>query len=253
VGRKVIIRKEGIPQGVWMNTFSDMTTLLLTFFVLLFSMSSITSEKFQEFFRSFTGDELGLLQAGDLVSSSGFIYDPIPEVPKSPARMALVDLANSTDTSEGTGSVADAVEFYVDDAPEGAISIVLADKILFEEGSATLTPEAQTFLLRLREFLARVLALSDRRVVVEGYTDDILPPREGYILSARQAVAVLDVLLAQREGDATVLPPERFMVVGYGAMRPKVPNDSPENRAVNRRVRILLQPPDASIFDTQNQ
>jgi chemotaxis protein MotB len=236
-----------------MLTFSDMTTLLLTFFVLLFSMASITSEKFQEFFRSFTGDALGLFQEGEMVDASGFIFDPMPEVAKSPAKAALVDFARSMDVSRGTGSVADAVEFYVEDAPEGAIAIVLAERILFEDDSTVLTPESYGFLTQLRGFLARVLALSDRRVVIEGHTDDSLSPRESYILSAQRAVAVLEFMLAQSENDTTVLPPERFMVVGYGSMRPKVPNDSPENRAINRRVRIYLQPPDASIFAFRNQ
>jgi len=231
-----------------MVTFSDMCTLLLTFFVLLFSMSSISSERFQEFFRSFAGDQLGLMSAGEMVHSSDFVFDPIPDIPKSSSRAAMIDFASSVDAGLGSGSVADAVEFQVEDAPEGAISIILAEKALFREGSAELTAESSDFLNLLRNFLARVLEMSNRRVIVEGHTDNSLPPRDAYILSARRAVAVLDYLLSDREERGSWLPPERFIVAGYGSTRPKVPNDTPENRAANRRVRIYLEPPDASIF-----
>ncbi len=231
-----------------MVTFSDMCTLLLTFFVLLFSMSSISSERFQEFFRSFSGDELGLMMEGDMVHSSDFVFDPLPEVAKNPTRAALVDLSSSVEEGLGSGSVADAVEFYVEDSPDGAISIVLAEKVLFREGSAELTAESGEFLELLRNFLARVLEVSDRRVIIEGHTDNSLPPRDAYILSARRAVAVLDFLLSETEERGAWLPPERFMVAGYGSTRPKVPNDTPENQAANRRVRVFLEPPDASIF-----
>lgn len=246
--RKTIIRVEGAPVGGWMATFSDMNTLLLTFFVLLFSMSSIRSDTFQEFFRTFSGDRLGLMQEGASITESQLMYDPLPEVPKNSERSAMVDLQRTLMERNLSTGVAGAVQLRMEDAPEGIIEIEIADHILFAPGSAELSDEAREVLAVLRVFLGRVLELSNRRVVIEGHTDTTIASQQAFVLSGRRAVAVLGFLLTPGEEDTAVLPPERFSVIGYGSTRPRSTGDTPEDLASNRRVRIYLHPPEASIF-----
>ena len=246
--RKTIIRLSGAPVGGWMATFSDMNTLLLTFFVLLFSMSSIRSETFQEFFRTFSGDRLGLMQEGATITESQLIYDPMPEVPKNSERSALVDLQRTLMERDLSTGVAGAVQLHMEDAPEGVIEIEIADRILFAPGSAELSDEAREVLPSVRVFLGRVLELSNRRVVIEGHTDSTIEPQQAFVLSGRRAVSVLNFLLTPGEDDTVVLPPERFSVIGYGSTHPRATGDTPEDLARNRRVRIYLHPPEASIF-----
>ena len=234
-----------------MVTFSDMNTLLLTFFVLMFSMSSLRSEGVEMLVRSLSGDTLGLMQEGQSVHSSSMVFDPLPEVPKRAHRAALFEFSKSMQEEEVTGTgMPDAIEARVSDAPQGAIEIELADRILFEPGNSVLTPESKVMLDRLRLLLAMILTSSDRRITVEGHTDNSLPRREAYMLSARRAIAVVVYLLSPTEEGGPELPPGRIQVVGYGSSRPKATGDSPEDRAKNRRVRIYISPPDASIFST---
>jgi len=243
VARKTKTRFAGVPMGSWMVTFSDMNTLLLTFFVLLFSMSSLTSERFEEAFGNYGGDGLGLMNEGSGSYASSLIFNPMPEIPDNALRTAVRSLEVGEGTERRGWGLPDGVEVSISDAPDGEIEIVLVDRLLFEPGSAELNPEASIFLGRLQNFLSVVFERTTRRITVEGHTDNSAPAEECYITSARRASAVLDFLLADG-----VLPPERFSIVGYGASRPKVPNDSDANRAQNRRVRIVVEPQEATIF-----
>lgn len=248
MGRKTIVREEGSPAGAWMNTFSDMNTLLLTFFVLLFSMSSLKSAGFQEFFRAFSGDQLGLMQEGSDISSGLMIVNPIPEVPPRPVRSAWGAMIREGEEQTGGSALPESVEFSFSDSPDGAVLVILANNILFAPGSVELSEEASSVLRYMRVFLAELFTMSDRRVTIEGHTDDSGPREENYLVSARRAMAVLEFLL-----EDGVLPPSRFAVVGYGSSRPRAPNNTAGNRARNRRVQIVMEPPEASIFQTEEE
>ncbi len=246
MARKTIIRKEGAPSGAWMVTFSDMCTLLLTFFVLLFSMSSLRSEGFVEFFKAFSGDSLGLFQSGAVITSGEMIVNPIPEIPSDPVRSSI-GLLFEGELEETAGSgPPDAVEATISDAPDGAVTFILVESVLFQSSSAEINPGAAGYLNRMKNFLAEILSHTDRRITIEGHTDNSIPTEEGFALSAQRAVAVLNALLQD-----TTLPPGRFSVVGYGPTRPRVSNDTEEGRAKNRRVSIVVEPPDRSIFLTE--
>ena len=134
-------------------------------------------------------------------------------------------------------NVPDGVEFQINDATDGVVTILIADRVLFGPGQTELTQQSEEFLGNVRLFLQRILSVMPRRVIIEGHTDNSTPDEEGYIMSARRAEAVLLFLLADG-----VLPPELFSIVGYGPSKPILPNTSDENRAKNRRVRIFLEP-----------
>lgn len=113
--------------------------------------------------------------------------------------------------------------------------IHVAERVLFQSGSATLRPESKGLLTEV----TRLLLKFPYQVRIEGYTDDIpvSTPQfpSNWELSAGRATAVLRYLVEKQN-----MPIERMTAVGFGQYRPLVPNDRAENRAKNRRVRIVL-------------
>ena len=115
------------------------------------------------------------------------------------------------------------------------IEINLDSRLLFEAGQADLSPNAHNLLDSIIEKARE----EGYPVVIEGYTDDrpISSARfdNNWELSVMRATAVLDYM-----HEAGKLPKKQLAAFGYGSNRPVAPNDSPENRALNRRVRIVL-------------
>lgn len=123
-------------------------------------------------------------------------------------------------------------------APDRAM-LTLGSDALFASGSAVVLPDRLALLQRVGAALREL----DARIVVVGYTDDELPrgKRSNWQLSLARAGEVANVL--REEAGA----PERFLAQGGGASAPVVPNDSPENRARNRRVVITVVARGASL------
>lgn len=118
------------------------------------------------------------------------------------------------------------------------IIINLDDKICFNSGSAKLKPDIKAALDKIKKILGNY---PENRISVEGNTDNIpihtSEFRDNWQLSTERSLSVLQYLLA-----GTGLNPTRFTAVGYGENNPIVPNDTPENRALNRRVDIVVIP-----------
>jgi chemotaxis protein MotB len=116
--------------------------------------------------------------------------------------------------------------------------INIDDRISFDSGRAVLKKEVLPSLKKIREILAQY---PEYNIIIEGHTDDVPIKtkqfRDNWQLSTERALAVLDYVLDDRN-----LKPERFSATGCGQYRPVVPNDSKENRALNRRVDIIVVP-----------
>jgi chemotaxis protein MotB len=116
--------------------------------------------------------------------------------------------------------------------------INIDDKISFDSGQSDLKKEILGSLKKIREILSQY---PEYDIVVEGHTDNIPIKtkkfRDNWQLSAERALAVLDYLLQDKD-----LNPIRFSAAGYGGHRPRVSNDTKENRALNRRVDIVVIP-----------
>lgn len=114
------------------------------------------------------------------------------------------------------------------------VRLTLPNPVLFGEGSATLSADADGILGPL----ARLFATCENPILVEGYTDDVRIVggrlRSNWELSAARSFAVVEYLLAQG------LDPARFNVRGYGQYRPVASNLTAEGRAQNRRIEISL-------------
>jgi len=116
--------------------------------------------------------------------------------------------------------------------------INLDDKICFDSGSAKLKGEVLPALKKIMKILAKY---PENRIVVEGHTDNVpihtAKFRDNWQLSTERALSVLNYLLKPAD-----LAPTRFSAAGYGEYQPIVPNDTRENRALNRRVDIVVIP-----------
>jgi len=116
--------------------------------------------------------------------------------------------------------------------------INIDDRISFDSGKAVLKKEVLPSLKKIREILSQY---PEYNIIIEGHTDDVPIStkqfRNNWQLSTERALAVLEYILEDK-----TLKPERFSATGCGQFRPIVPNDSKENRALNRRVDIIVVP-----------
>ncbi|MDR1978002.1 MAG: flagellar motor protein MotB [Synergistaceae bacterium] len=233
-------RKEKAPESapgapLYMATYGDMVTLVLCFFVLLFAMSSIDSQKFQKALISLRGS-LGVMKGGVTTEQS---TEPNPGLEEGTA-------AGSAPRYElDTQHVAYTINSYL--RSEGldksirvtinqrGVAVSISDQFLFDSGSAELKTEGQRALYKI----ATLVRNEAPAISVEGHTDAV-PLRGGryrdnWGLSSARAAVVASYLETAAE-----VPPQKLQAVGFGPYRPIVPNDSVEHRALNRRVDLIF-------------
>ena len=216
----------GVPG--WVVTYGDMMSLLLTFFILLVSFSSIQESKFKEAMESLQG-ALGVLEK----------YPTAIEF-----KSRIVPTPRQTDSSEIYYMIRKVeqslVETRQDDVVEvslekDGVRIRLKDRLMFASGSAELKPGA----LPVLDKIADLLDGAGKEVEVGGHTDNVPIHTERYPtnweLSAARAASVARYLQARG------IAPERLRAVGYGPYRPIADNATPEGRARNRRVEIFMR------------
>jgi chemotaxis protein MotB len=210
-------------------------TLLLSFFVLLLSMSSMDKSILRDVVSHFVGD-MGLAPkkgAGRVTAKFEFLQQILDKPEK-----ALLDPQRIKDTlfpdeilPEGMARSTLDENLQVLVRPEG-IALVLSDGLLFGVGESVLTDDSRRLLSGFAEFLAAVPA----PVNVAGYTDNIpAGQKDNYMLSSERAMSVLVYFLERG------FEPRRFTVSAYGEAFPLGDNTTPEGRAMNRRVEILLK------------
>lgn len=126
------------------------------------------------------------------------------------------------------------------------LTVAIGDRVLFPSGQATLTPEGERVIDKVGTALA---AVSDRRVLIEGHTDDVpigpdLSHRfpSNWELSTARATEVVRRLV----GHARV-PPGRLSAVGRADTEPAASNETEDGRRRNRRIEIILLPPASSV------
>ncbi|MCE9671547.1 OmpA family protein [Myxococcus stipitatus] len=124
---------------------------------------------------------------------------------------------------------------------QGRIQVDLVDKVLFDSGDASISKRGQEVLKRLGGVLAKV---DDKSIQVSGHTDDSPPSQKlqstfptNWELSVARAVNVVRFL--QEQGN---VPARRMIAAGYGETRPIGANATPQGRARNRRIEVLLIP-----------
>lgn len=221
----------------WLLTYADMITLLMAFFIMLYSMSILNLNKFHQVAISIRSGFAGLVegQGKSILSGSGqFSVKPTPiEGESVGVPWRVVREVQRYIKEQGLDQ---SVKLRADD--RGLIISLVTDKIAFRRGAVDLTPEAMMIL----GSVGKTLKSLPNQIVVEGHTCDLPISNDRYPsnvhLSAARASNVAYYLISK-----VGVPPERVAVAGYGEWKPLVPNTSEKNRAMNRRVDLVILKP----------
>ena len=256
-------RKEDPPKGspAWMNTFADLMNLLLCFFVMLFSMSSVNEEKFEKVIASFQstfsilpggGASIGegeLISSGisqlenfdsyynqQLSSQSDGQTEEEKDITEAYEQQELEeseDMAQQLENALSQYGIQDDVEV---DFNAEYVTLNMNGALLFDSASAELRDEAYPLVNKL----GKILVTYDNNIIeVEGHTDNVPIHSSKYednnVLSMYRALAVANYLR-----DTTTLDPAYIKSSGRGEYVPIADNATPEGRARNRRVEIKI-------------
>ena len=242
----------------WMDTYGDLVTLLLTFFVLLFSFSTIDAAKWEALVGSFTGmSVIGI----EPISPDIAIEAPIPRIgPTSTAAREAESEADSplSPNDAGAGSESAMEQLYeiywylwgyvtdggidaeielVED--EYLIRIIFNDMVFFNTADATVLPEAYPILDTVIDMFLGV-PQPYTMLSVEGHTDsrpiNTVRYPSNWDVSVDRAANVVRYFRQDARLDMS-----RLIAVGYGEYHPIVENDSDENMALNRRVEFVVE------------
>lgn len=217
----------GSPE--WLTTYSDLVTLLLCFFVLLFSFSTVDAQKFKAIMSSFQG--------GTGVMDGGTVLDPpMPIEEDLDFESELMDLIEYLEEYAETLGLGNKITIKIE---ERGIVVRFMDDVFFDSGSAEIKPDSFDILKSVAELLNRE-EFKNRQIKVEGHTDSdpILKSSRyptNWELSSNRATNVLRYLV-----ETESMSGERVSSSSYSYYRPIVPNDTPENKARNRRVDIII-------------
>jgi chemotaxis protein MotB len=265
--------EDHVNHEAWAIPYGDLITLLLAFFVVMYSVSSVNEGKYRVLSDSLVAAfrnpprTLEPIQVGQLTRSQYNSMDnpiqtttpidvelvaplsdqeeldPAEETPEEAAERAAQAAAEEYIQKEISGlaveleqAVIPLIDEELVDIREGAawLEVEIKSSLLFASASATPVPEAQAVLRRL----AQILAPAPNRIHVEGFTDDLpintLVYPSNWELSAARAASV--VRLFTEYG----VDPVRMAAIGFGEERPVASNDTAEGRARNRRVVLVV-------------
>ena len=261
-------KQEDPPKGspAWMATFSDLMNLLLCFFVLLFSMSTVDAEKFEMVVQSLQ-ESFSVLPAGgtsvgegQLISSGTQMleqFDMFLNASSGSAGMnendqkAPVEQEQTEEYIAQTTAESERMEQQIEQALQAAnlqnivetefngqyVKLTLNGALIFDSGQAEVKPEAREIIDKLATILEQY---SGNEIDIEGHTDNV--PMTGSnqfenndVLSMYRALNVADMIRS-----ASNIPAGNIKSSGRGDYVPIADNSTPEGRARNRRVEIKV-------------
>jgi len=221
----------------WLLTYADMITLLMAFFIMMYSMSVLNMEKFREVAFSIRSGFGGPLEGGPGMLSfpqrKDSLTPNLDDLSESSGPGAIPGVAEEIREyikQQGLGTV---VRIRVEE--RGLVVSLVTDEVLFDIGHAQLRPKAKRILAKVAEVVRDI----PNDIAVEGHTCD-LPIKtaqfpSNWELSTARATTVVRYLI---EGSG--LSPRRVSAAGYADSRPLVSNDSEAHRMLNRRVDIVI-------------
>ncbi|GGH40574.1 flagellar motor protein MotB [Paenibacillus segetis] len=229
----------------WLLPYSDLMTLLLAMFIVLFGMSSVDSQKFQEMSEAFnsvlTGGK-GVLDHNSMINqneNSGITEDVTKALNKK-----MSDLKRQEE--ENLEALKKRLDKYIDQngltdqldtkLNQSQLMITISDIALFPSGEAEVKPEARVLAKAIAKMLEE---FPDYEVFVSGHTDNIPIStnqfRDNWDLSSVRALNFMKILLLDDK-----LDPKLFIATGNGEYRPVASNDTSAGRAQNRRVEVSI-------------
>ncbi|MEK7351254.1 MAG: flagellar motor protein MotB [Nitrospirota bacterium] len=220
----------------WLVSYADFITLLFAFFVVMYSISSVNEGKFRTVSDSIKAALNPIVSPASTAvpftigQNKAVTVNPTIESAKEPAVRRLRQIIQSLKNETHLEIV------QLKELTNGDIVLMLPDTVLFRAGEATLRPEVRPFIQAISDVLIEL----DRHVRVEGHTDNVpistVQFPSNWELSATRAVTVVRTLSEQYGVQANHLT-----AVGHADSRSITDNLTPENRAKNRRVEIVVQ------------
>jgi chemotaxis protein MotB len=220
---------EGSAGGGWEVVYSGFVLILLCFFIMLSSFSSMEEAKIMRFVKSFI-DAVGILPGGLKFDQGSTVLPGSADMVDSDDQLAQI----FAELEELSGRLKKENDITLAYSSKGLV-MRLTDRALFEVGVAAISPQALPLLKKVGETISR----TDFEVRIEGHSDD-LPIKtaqfpSNWELSTARAVNVLRYFI-----ETGTISSQRLSAAGFGEFQPLVPNDSIEHRAQNRRVEIIF-------------
>ncbi|MFJ8237566.1 flagellar motor protein MotB [Ureibacillus sp. NPDC094379] len=219
----------------WLLPYSDLLTLLLALFIVLFASSSVDQQKLEKMSQVFSE----IFDGG-----SGFMdHNAVIESPQI-SREEAAYLEDQKELKKIQGDVDNFIavneleKTFATEMTDEGLLITIRDSILFDPGSANVKGDYRSIAAEL----ATILTLDPpRHVVITGHTDNVpqnsVEYSSNWELSVMRAVNLLKIIVDTNPN----LNPKYFSAKGYGEFNPIASNDTAEGRAQNRRVEVLIQ------------
>ena len=230
----------GDDGGNWMDTYGDMVTLLLTFFVMLYSMSSLNQQKWEIFVKSIIpnagtaeSQQMAINQevgAGeyDVEGSMDTDVEPPQGVDMDTLYLALAQELEAMNVTGATVSRGDGYTF-----------VIFEDQTFFNGDSSVLTPEACQVL----DVFCQVVAPAAEdigQIDILGHTSQGNPDRPNNPRTDRLLSSMRSAEVAAYIQEKNIIEPEKLVGISYGQYRPVDTFETREGRARNRRVELLI-------------
>jgi chemotaxis protein MotB len=222
----------------WLVSYADFITLLFAFFVVMYSISSVNEGKFRTVSDSIKAALNPIVSPASVAvpftigQNKAVTVNPTIDRVKEPAVRRLREIMRSLKNETQLDII------QMKELANGDIVLTLPDTVLFRAGEAVLRPEARPFIQAISDVLIEL----DRHVRVEGHTDSVpistVQFPSNWELSATRAVTIVRTLSEQYG-----LQADHLTAAGHADSRPLVDNLTPEHRAKNRRVEIVVQEP----------
>ncbi len=213
----------------WQIIYTGFVLILLCFFIMLCSFSSMQEEKIVRFVQSFE-TAISIFSGGISFESGKDILNPTSDIVDKNSEIA--DILEELKTLINNLGLPKEINSFLSDK---GIVMSLSDTVLFKSGVAGISEEAIPIL----EKVGSIITKTTCDIQIEGHTDN-LPIKTGMFpsnweLSTARAVNVLRYFLEKANISSV-----RLTAVGFGEFQPLLPNDTLEHRAKNRRVEIVF-------------
>lgn len=234
MSKKRNIEPEKENKERWLLTYSDLITLLCVFFIVMYTLSKIDAKKYEAIAQSLSkamGGSSTIMPNSGANLTQGNIESNISAAMDKKEQASLEKLRQQIQSYLDKNGLNGQVSVSLEDR---GVVVSFPDMVLFDLGSAALTPHAQDMITSVGKFLNQV----PNYVRVEGHTDNLpistaqFP--SNWELSEARANSVVRQLITDN------IKPERLSATGYGEYRPSVPNDNEADRQRNRRVDITV-------------
>lgn len=217
----------------WLLTYSDLITLLMIFFVVMYASSSIDATKYKAVSESFNVAFSGGGKSIIGNDNSPSISESKPTVnPAMAEQVKIENVKKQVDEYLKNNGMASTVNTHID---ERGLVISLNNTLFFDTGKAEIKPDFEKKIIEIGKILNKI----DNYIRIEGHTDNIPIKNDrfqsNWQLSCERAANVT-MLLIDRAG----IVPQRISAVGYGEWRPVASNKEEKGRAKNRRVDIVI-------------